>query len=67
MQTNVIGLGYIGFPTALMMAANGLVDAITPIVIMVGHKYIVKNIDKLSNKVIFDTRNVCELQNVYKL
>lgn len=46
---------------------DSFISDIDMIVIMVGHKHIVKNIDKLSKKVIFDTRNVCELQNAYKL
>ena len=37
------------------------------VVIMVGHEEIIKKIDKLKNKVILDTRNICTIYNVYKL
>lgn len=37
------------------------------VVIMVGHDEIKNNMDKLDGKVIFDTRNICNLPNVYKL
>ncbi|MCM1237689.1 MAG: nucleotide sugar dehydrogenase, partial [Ruminococcus flavefaciens] len=46
---------------------DAFIEDIDLIVIMVGHKHIVKNMDKLDKKVIFDTRNVCKFQNVYKL
>lgn len=41
--------------------------AIDLVVIMVGHGQIIENMEKLSNKVILDTRNVCQFANVYKL
>ena len=37
------------------------------IVIMVGHNHIKENADKLKNKVVFDTRMVCELPDIYTL
>lgn len=37
------------------------------IVIMVGHHQIVENLEKLKNKIVLDTRNVCNLRNVYRL
>lgn len=37
------------------------------IVILVGHNEIRNNMDLLSGKVIFDTRNICNLENVYRL
>lgn len=37
------------------------------LVIMVGHDDLVKNMDKIKDKVILDTRNICKLDNVYKL
>lgn len=37
------------------------------VVIMVGHKQIIENMERLSGKVILDTRNVCQLADVYKL
>lgn len=36
------------------------------VIIMVGHDHIKQNIEKLSNKLIFDTRNICD-KDVYKL
>ena len=37
------------------------------IVVMVGHGHIRKNIDKLQNKQVLDTKNACDLPNVHKL
>lgn len=37
------------------------------IVILVGHDEIVKNKEKLKNKLILDTRNTCDLEGVYRL
>ncbi|MEE0835697.1 MAG: nucleotide sugar dehydrogenase [Clostridia bacterium] len=37
------------------------------VVIMVGHSEICENINKLKNKIILDTRNVCSLPGTYKL
>ena len=37
------------------------------VVIMVGHKEILENLDKLSGKVVLDTRNICQLPGAYKL
>lgn len=37
------------------------------VVIMVGHREICDNMDKLKNKIILDTRNVCNLPGAYKL
>ncbi|RDU22746.1 nucleotide sugar dehydrogenase [Anaerosacchariphilus polymeriproducens] len=37
------------------------------VVIMVAHDEILKNIDKLAGKIILDTKNVCNLENTYKL
>jgi len=37
------------------------------VIIMVGHTHIKQNIAKLENKVVFDTRNICELPNAYKI
>lgn len=43
------------------------INDIDMIVIMVGHKEIKDNIDKLRGKIIFDTRNICNCEDVYKL
>jgi len=37
------------------------------IVIMVGHSHIKENFDKIKNKLILDTRNICSIKNTYKL
>lgn len=58
---NVIGLGYIGLPTALMMASHGMV------VIMVKHDHIKQNWDKLKGKVVLDCHNICPLEGVYHI
>lgn len=42
-------------------------DDIDLIVIMVGHDEIKENIDKLSGKVILDTRKVCNLPDTYRI
>lgn len=42
-------------------------QAVDLVVIMVGHRQIIENMERLSNKTVLDTRNVCQLANVYKL
>ncbi len=42
-------------------------DVVEMVVIMVGHDEIKQNMDMLLGKVIFDTRNICKLPNVYRL
>ncbi len=37
------------------------------VVILVGHDEIKENMDKLKGKIVFDTRNICNLDGVYKL
>lgn len=37
------------------------------LVIMVGHSHLIKNMQKISDKVILDTRDICGLQNIYRL
>lgn len=37
------------------------------VVILVGHDEIKANMDKLSDKVVLDTRNICKLEGVYRL
>lgn len=65
---NVIGLGYIGLPTALMMASHGVEIVGTDyVVIMVNHNQIKENMDKLKGKVVFDTRKCCDLPGTYRL
>ena len=37
------------------------------VVLLVGHDEIKENMDKLSGKVILDTRNICNLPDTYRL
>lgn len=37
------------------------------VVIMVGHSELKQNMDKLANKIVLDTRNICNCENLYKL
>ncbi len=46
---------------------NSFLDAIDMVVIMVGHDEIKQNMDKLTGKIILDTRNVCSLTSLYRL
>lgn len=43
------------------------IDSIELIVIMVGHAHIKENIEMLNEKVIFDTRNIINKENIYRL
>lgn len=43
------------------------IQAVDLVVIMVGHKQIIENMERLSNKIVLDTRNVCQHADVYKL
>ncbi len=43
------------------------INDIRLIVIMVGHEQIIKNMDAIKNKVVFDTRNVSNLAKAYRL
>lgn len=42
-------------------------SAVDMVVIMVGHREIREHMDKLSGKVILDTRNICNLDGTFKL
>ncbi|NLG33698.1 MAG: nucleotide sugar dehydrogenase, partial [Syntrophomonadaceae bacterium] len=42
-------------------------EAIDILVIMVGHQHIKKNVDRIKDKVLFDTKNVLPIQESYKL
>lgn len=46
---------------------NSFLNAVDMVVIMVGHDEIKQNMDRLIGKIVFDTRNVCNLAGVYKL
>lgn len=42
-------------------------DSVDLVVLMVGHTEIKQNMDKLNDKIVYDTRNICNLEEVYKL
>lgn len=42
-------------------------DAVDMVVVMVGHREIKENMDKLRGKIVLDTRHVCELDKAYQL
>ena len=42
-------------------------NAIDMVVLLVGHDEIKKHIGKLENKIVFDTRKICDLKGVYRL
>ena len=46
---------------------ESFLDDVELVVIMVGHAQIIEKQDLLKNKIILDTRNVCKLDNVYRL
>lgn len=46
---------------------NEFVKGIKIIVIMNAHTHLQENIDKIENKIIFDTKNVVDIKDVYKL
>ena len=37
------------------------------VVILVGHDEIKENMDKLKNKIVLDTRKICDFEDVYRL
>lgn len=42
-------------------------EAVDVVVIMVGHDEIKQNMEKLSGKIVFDTRKVCDFSDVYRI
>ncbi len=46
---------------------DAFLNDVDMVVIMVGHDEICENMDKLKGKVVFDTRNICNLDGVNKL
>jgi len=50
-----------------VMDFHEFLDGIDMVVIMVAHNEIRENMDLIKDKIVFDTRNVCELDGVYKL
>lgn len=43
------------------------INEVEIVVVMVGHDHIKENIDLLRGKLVFDTKNICELEDTYKL
>lgn len=46
---------------------NQFLEAVDFVVILVGHDEIKNNMDKLKDKIILDTRKICELEGTYRL
>ena len=46
---------------------DSFLNDVDMVVIMVGHNEIKENIDKLKDKIVLDTRHICELEGVYTL
>ena len=46
---------------------NKFLEDIDMVVLMVSHDEIKENLDKLKGKVVLDTRNICNLEGVYRL
>ena len=46
---------------------NQFLNDVELVVIMVSHQHIKDNMNKLQGKIIYDTKNVCNLENVNKL
>jgi nucleotide sugar dehydrogenase len=46
---------------------DDFVNDIDIVVIMVAHDEIKDNMDRIKNKIVFDTRNICDFDNVYRI
>ena len=46
---------------------DAFLQDIDVLVIMVGHSEIKENMDKIKDKIVLDTRNICDFEGVYKL
>lgn len=46
---------------------NSFINDVDMVVIMVSHNHIKENMSSLKDKVVLDTRNICDRQGVYKL
>ena len=49
------------------MDFDEFVDDVDIVVIMVGHTHIKENMDKIKDKLILDTKNICNFEKAYKL
>ena len=43
------------------------INEVEIVVVMVGHDHIISNMDMLRNKLVLDTKNICQLEKVYKI
>lgn len=50
-----------------MHSLDEFLDAVDLVVLLVGHDEIKNNMDKLKDKIVLDTRNICNLEGCYKL
>lgn len=50
-----------------MHSLDEFLDSVELVVLLVGHDEIKKNMDKLKNKIVLDTRKICDLEGVYRL
>ena len=46
---------------------NQFLKDVDLVIIMVKHQEIIDNMNLLENKVVFDTQNICNFKNTYKL
>ena len=46
---------------------NQFLNDVDLVIIMVKHQEIIDNMNLLENKVVFDTQNICNFKNTYKL
>jgi UDP-N-acetyl-D-mannosaminuronic acid dehydrogenase len=46
---------------------DSFLDSVDMVVLMVGHNEIKENMDKLKGKIVFDTRNICDLPGIFRL
>lgn len=50
-----------------MHSLEEFLDAVDLVVVLVSHNEIKENMDRLKDKVVLDTRNICDFEGVYKL
>lgn len=46
---------------------DSFLNSVDMVVLMVGHNEIKENLDRLKGKIVFDTRNICNLPGTYRL
>ena len=59
LQTMLYQINYINLDEFL--------NSVDLVVLMVGHSEIRQNMDKLEGKIVLDTRNICDMEGVYRL